>query len=82
MPTIDLNCDVGEVPEPRLLHVERLIMRWVSSVNIACGMHAGSPEVMRHTVRLAKQAGVTVGAHPGFPDPAGGGRRPLPLARE
>ena len=51
-------------------------------MNIACGVHAGSPDVMRHTVRLARQAGVAVGAHPGFPDPAGVGRRPLPLAPE
>ena len=52
-------------------------MRSVTSANVACGFHAGDPAVMRATVRLARDAGVAVGAHPGFPDLVGFGRREL-----
>jgi UPF0271 protein len=52
-------------------------MRSITSANVACGFHAGDPGVMRETVRLAKAAGVAVGAHPGFPDLVGFGRREL-----
>jgi UPF0271 protein len=72
---IDLNCDVGEGATPENFDVERQVMEQVTSANIACGMHAGSPELMRQTVRLAAQLGVAIGAHPGFPDRDGLGRK-------
>jgi len=76
---IDLNCDVGESAEAERLAVEERIMPHVTSVNIACGVHAGNPEVMRRTVRMARQHHLSVGAHPGFADVEGMGRRNLSL---
>jgi len=76
---IDLNCDMGESAEAERLAVEERIMPHVTSVNIACGVHAGNPEVMRRTVRLARQYHLSVGAHPGFADVEGMGRRSLSL---
>jgi UPF0271 protein len=55
------------------------MFRYVSSANVACGAHAGDPNVMRHTIKLAKQRGVSVGAHPGYPDLQGFGRRIMQL---
>lgn len=72
---IDLNCDLGEASTPEQLDAEHEIIRHVTSANIACGLHAGSPQLMRRTVRLAGRYGVAVGAHPGFPDRAGFGRQ-------
>ena len=72
---IDLNCDLGEG-----LDNDEAIMPYISSANIACGMHAGDPLVMQKTVRLAKRFGVAVGAHPGWPDLPGFGRREMSLA--
>ncbi len=57
-------------------------MPYVSSANVACGWHGGDPQVMRQTVRLAKARGVAVGAHPGYPDRLGFGRRVIPLTYE
>lgn len=54
----------------------------VSSANVACGMHAGDPQTMASTVRLALERGVAIGAHPGFADLQGFGRRPMPLGRD
>lgn len=71
---IDLNCDVGEGSTPEQVDVERRMFEHVTSVNVACGLHAGSPDLMRQTVRLAGQHGLAIGAHPGFPDRAGSGR--------
>ncbi len=71
---IDLNSDVGEssgADEP--------VLESVTSANVACGCHAGDPGVMRRTVRLAAAAGVAIGAHPGFPDREGFGRREMRL---
>src|SRR5690348_24536 len=65
---IDLNCDVGEAATPEQLDIERCMIEHVTSVNIACGLHAGSPDLMRDTLRFAGQRGCAVGAHPGFPD--------------
>jgi UPF0271 protein len=56
------------------------VMRSITSANVACGYHGGDPAVMRHTVRLARDAGVSVGAHPGLPDLAGFGRREMRVA--
>ena len=74
---IDLNSDVGESFGAWRMGVDEELMHSITSANVACGYHAGDPGVMRHTVRLARQAGVSVGAHPGFPDLAGFGRREL-----
>jgi 5-oxoprolinase (ATP-hydrolysing) subunit A len=74
---VDLNADIGESFGRWSLGKDTEIMRSVTSVNIACGYHAGDPGVMRETVRLAKHAGIAVGAHPGFPDLVGFGRRDL-----
>lgn len=69
---IDLNADVGELPEG--VNVDTELMSWITSCNIACGEHAGSEAQMRRTVRLAKQHGVRIGAHPGYADRENMGR--------
>lgn len=77
MPTIDLNCDVGESFGAFTIGVDADMMASITSANIACGFHAGDPAVMRRTVRLAHAAGVGVGAHPGLADLGGFGRREM-----
>lgn len=72
---IDLNADLGESFGRWTLGNDAEMMQSISSANVACGFHAGDPGVMRETVRLAKAHGVAVGAHPGFPDLVGFGRR-------
>jgi UPF0271 protein len=74
---IDLNCDLGEAFGPWTLGRDEEILDAVTSINVACGFHAGDPGVMRRTVRLAAARGVQVGAHPGLPDLQGFGRRVL-----
>jgi UPF0271 protein len=74
---IDLNSDIGESFGRWSFGNDVEVMRNITSANIACGYHAGDPRVMRETVRLAKAAGVAVGAHPGFPDLVGFGRRDM-----
>jgi UPF0271 protein len=74
---IDLNSDVGESFGTWRLGDDEALMRVISSANIACGFHAGDPGVMRRTVELARAHGVAVGAHPGFQDLAGFGRRDM-----
>ena len=73
---IDLNADVGELP----LGQDPALMPAITSANIACGFHAGDPDMMRATVRLAADHGVAVGAHPGFADREGFGRRERPVS--
>jgi UPF0271 protein len=73
--TIDLNADLGESFGRWTLGHDTEVMRAISSANVACGYHAGDPGVMRETVRRARLSGVAVGAHPGFPDLVGFGRR-------
>jgi UPF0271 protein len=80
MSTIDLNCDMGESFGAYTIGADAEVMRSISSANVACGYHGGDPAVMRHTVRLARDAGVSVGAHPGFPDLVGFGRREMRVA--
>jgi len=75
--SIDFNCDMGESFGAYVLGLDAEIIGHVTSANIACGFHAGDPRWMRTTVRLAEAAGVGIGAHPGFPDLAGFGRRSL-----
>lgn len=79
---VDLNADVGESFGIYTLGRDREIFSYITSANIACGMHAGDPMVMARTVAEAKKAGVAVGAHPGFPDLAGFGRRAMSLTPE
>lgn len=80
MQSIDLNCDMGEKPELLADGTQQELLRWVSSVNIACGGHAGDEALMEATIRAAAQCGVRVGAHPGYPDRANFGRLVLNLS--
>lgn len=75
MVTIDLNCDLGEGFGAYQIGNDDKILPFVSSVNIACGFHAGDPTVMRQTVEKSLRNNVEIGAHPGFPDLIGFGRR-------
>jgi UPF0271 protein len=72
---LDINCDMGESFGAYRIGDDEKIMPYISSANIACGWHAGDPMVMAKTVRLAAQYGVAIGAHPGYPDLLGYGRR-------
>jgi 5-oxoprolinase (ATP-hydrolysing) subunit A len=74
---VDLNCDIGEGFGTYRLGLDEDILPHISSVSIACGFHAGDPICMRRTVRLAEAANVSIGAHPGFPDLMGFGRREM-----
>ncbi|OJY78558.1 MULTISPECIES: 5-oxoprolinase subunit PxpA [unclassified Rhizobium] len=76
---IDLNSDMGEGFGPYRLCDDEAMMKIVSSANIACGFHGGDPETMARMVRLAKENGVGIGAHPGLPDRSGFGRREMPF---
>lgn len=77
---VDLNSDLGESFGAYTIGRDADIIPLVSSVNIACGMHAGDPVVMRRTVHRAQEAGVALGAHPGYPDLQGFGRRNMALS--
>jgi UPF0271 protein len=79
---VDLNCDLGESFGRYSLGADMAIMPYITSANIACGFHAGDPSVMQATVRLAKQHGVNIGAHPGWPDLQGFGRREMTVSVE
>ena len=75
--SIDINCDMGESFGPWKMGADEDVMPHITSANVACGAHAGDPRVMRRTVRAAKHHGVSVGAHPGFADLQGFGRREM-----
>ncbi len=77
---IDLNCDMGESFGAYTLGNDRVVLDYVSSANIACGFHAGDPSTMRETVKLALEKNVGIGAHPGFQDLAGFGRRHMAVS--
>ncbi|WP_297490400.1 5-oxoprolinase subunit PxpA [Thermococcus sp.] len=79
---VDLNSDLGESFGRYKLGLDEEVMKYITSANIATGWHAGDPLVMRKTVRLAKENGVAVGAHPGYPDLMGFGRRYMKLSPE
>lgn len=79
---VDLNCDSGESFGRWRLGNEEELFKYTTSANIACGYHVGDPVVMRNTVRLAKRYGVAVGAHPGFPDLMGFGRRAMEVKKD
>ncbi|MCU0494172.1 MAG: 5-oxoprolinase subunit PxpA [Chloroflexaceae bacterium] len=80
--TIDLNADCGESYGPWTLGDDAALLRAITSANVACGGHAGDPLTMRRTVRLARDLGVQVGAHPGYPDLQGFGRRVMAFSPE
>lgn len=82
MKTIDLNCDMGESFGAYTLGYDELAMPFVTSINVACGFHASDPDHMAKTIQLAKKNGVAVGAHPGFPDLVGFGRRSMAMTPE
>ena len=79
---VDLNSDLGESFGNYTLGMDEEILKYVSSANVACGWHAGDPMVMEKTIALAKEYGTAVGAHPGFPDLMGFGRRNMAVTPE
>ena len=78
--SVDLNSDLGESFGAYTIGMDADVLSFVSSANIACGFHAGDPAVMRKTVALAKERGVSMGAHPGYPDLVGFGRRNMSVS--
>ena len=74
---IDFNCDMGESFGMYKMGLDEEVIKHITSANIACGFHAGDPNWMRSTVKLAEEHGVAIGAHPSFPDLSGFGRRAM-----
>jgi UPF0271 protein len=79
---IDINCDLGESYGEFKIGNDEKIMPHITSANIACGFHAGDPTTIARTIDIAKKHGVAVGAHPGYPDIMGFGRREMQLTSE
>ncbi|MBO0366185.1 LamB/YcsF family protein [Pseudomonas putida] len=82
MQTLLLNCDMGESYGSWRMGLDAEVMPYIDCANIACGYHAGDPSIMRRTVGLALQHGVTIGAHPAYPDLVGFGRRSMACSNE
>jgi len=82
MATIDLNCDLGEGFGGWSMGDDAALLEVVTSANIACGFHAGDPQIMLATCRLAAERGVAIGAHVAYPDLRGFGRRPVPTTSD
>jgi UPF0271 protein len=82
MPTIDLSADLGESFGSHRMGDDERLLGALSSANVACGFHSGDPVTMERTVRLCVDQGVAIGAHPGFPDLVGFGRRAIEMSRE
>lgn len=82
MISIDLNCDMGESFGTWTLGNDRALMDYCTSINIACGFHAGDATVIRKTIEVALEKGVAIGAHPSFPDLQGFGRRSMQLSAQ
>lgn len=82
MTSIDLNCDCGEAEGSDAEGQELAVLEWVSSANIACGAHGGSLERSRRLIAICAERGIASGAHPGWPDRAGRGRRELDWGAE
>ena len=80
MKNIDINSDLGESFGAYTMGNDAEVLRYITSANIACGFHASDPLTMQKAVRLAKEAGVKIGAHPGYPDLVGFGRRELKVS--
>lgn len=79
---VDLNSDLGESFGAYSIGNDDRVLEFVTSANVACGLHAGDPMVMRETVKMALDKGVAIGAHPGYPDLQGFGRRVMKLSPE
>lgn len=82
MLSVDLNCDLGESYGLYKIGNDQEVLKHITSANIACGYHAGDHNVMMETVKMAKAHGVKIGAHPGFPDLHGFGRRDMHLTQQ
>ena len=82
MKYVDINCDMGESFGAYTIGMDAEVIKHITSANIACGFHAGDPMVLNRTVRMAAEKGVGVGAHPGFPDLMGFGRRNMDCTLE
>jgi len=82
MKRVDLNCDMGELPEMLADGSQEALMKFVTSANVACGAHAGNEEMMRATIEQALRHGVAVGAHPGYEDRENFGRVALSLSAQ
>lgn len=82
MYSIDLNSDMGESFGAYKIGCDEEIIKYITAANIACGWHAGDPMVMTKTVKMAKEQGVAVGAHPGLPDLMGFGRRMMKVSHD
>ena len=80
MKKVDLNCDLGESFGNYKLGMDEQILPFITSANIACGFHASDPVVMSRTVKMAAESGVAAGAHPGYQDLVGFGRRNMNVA--
>ena len=78
----DINCDMGESFGMYKMGLDEEVIKYISSANIACGFHAGDPVWMQRTVKLAEAHGVSIGAHPSFPDLVGFGRRNMNISTE
>jgi UPF0271 protein len=79
---IDINCDLGEGCGPDDISSDEAVMPFITSANIACGFHAGDPLTIEKSVKSAIRHGVGIGAHPGYPDREGFGRRPVRMSHE
>ncbi|MGH6829675.1 MAG: LamB/YcsF family protein [Methylocella sp.] len=79
MRSVDLNCDCGEGFGAYRIGDDAAMLDIVTSINVACGFHAGDPEIMAQTFEAAKAKRIAIGAHPGFPDLWGFGRRKMPF---
>jgi UPF0271 protein len=82
MTQIDLNCDMGELPEAIADGTQESLMPWLTSVNIACGGHAGDAQTMEATIRQAQEHKLSIGAHPGYPDRENFGRQEMNLSAQ
>lgn len=82
MLSVDLNCDMGESFGAWRMGCDAELMKYISSANIACGFHAGDARTMRTTIELAVHNNVAIGAHPGYPDLQGFGRRNMSMSVE
>ena len=79
---VDLNADIGESFGRYTCGMDEQVLAYITSANIACGYHASDPVVMERTVRLAAERNVRIGAHPGFPDLMGFGRRAMAMSED
>lgn len=82
MHSIDINADLGEGAGTEISTMEKELMQYISSANIACGYHAGSPLIMQKTIQLAIKMGLAIGAHPGYPDRKNFGRVSMELTND